>query len=142
MDSIEVMLWRWSDGPNGMTVTFQLDPNLPDHPFKGVPWGKGGQRFAMALAKIADDETVEEKTAGEKAVIRAGILCKDPEFQRWLMSLSEGIWVLPEESSAAHFLYKHCEILSRRELAFDPDALGKFNELVQKYMDYKQYGTI
>jgi hypothetical protein len=54
---IEAMLLRWSESHNGRTVTLQL-PAEGDHPFRGLPCGPAnGQRLAIAVALINDDET-------------------------------------------------------------------------------------
>jgi hypothetical protein len=54
---IEAMLLRWCESHNGRTVTLQL-PSEGDHPFRGLPCGPAnGQRLAIAVALINDDET-------------------------------------------------------------------------------------
>lgn len=55
---IEAMLCSWSDSPAGRKVTFLLPDNGEDHPFKHLKAGtKYGQRLALSMALISDDET-------------------------------------------------------------------------------------
>ena len=60
MDEIsEVMLRGWYDGPRGRLVTFELRPEGA-HPFRDYKSGKNGDRFAIAVVKINDDESMEK----------------------------------------------------------------------------------
>ena len=154
-DTLEVRLLRWSDNSTGgQTVTFLL-PESEVHPFKGLRFGKTGERFAMALARIEDEETKAdhvfpdgyvdgskpEKTEGEKAVIRAVMLCKDASFKTWA-----GNNCLPTETKldttrwARSVILFECGISSRRELATNPEALKKFLALETdfKYRDTRR----
>ena len=57
--AIAVRLLRWGESSSGgRTVTFELDMLDGEHPFKGLTAGtKNGQRMAIAVVLIADDET-------------------------------------------------------------------------------------
>lgn len=57
-EAIEVMLRNWSNSPRGKLVTFELPHDEP-HPFEGRGFrtGKNGERFALAIVHIADDES-------------------------------------------------------------------------------------
>lgn len=101
----EAMLLRWSDNHNGRTVTFQL-PADGEHPFRGLKCGPtNGQRLALSVVLIADDETTADHVAqrteqrsststvegSNPSVVaksyaqRAAMLCNDPVFWRFLL---------------------------------------------------------
>lgn len=101
------MLLRWAESADaGMTVTMKLDDG-PDgyqsHPLKGLRTGKAnGQRFAMVLVPIGDDEKpaagipvteqdqqVRRRWEDMKPSQQMGIACNDPAFIRWLGAVDE-----------------------------------------------------
>ena len=118
-------------------MTFVLPEDEGEHPFKGLKTGKTGQRFALALAKINDSEEKAdhvfpegytdgskpampylEKTPGEQAVMRAGILANDIAFQDWLK--------VDGPELAAAYIRTACGVQSRSEFATVPAALLTF----------------
>lgn len=144
-DHLEVRLLRWSESSqSGRTVTFQLTEDEGEHPFRGLRVGKTGERFAMVLVKIADDEmqadhvfpdgyvdgSKPDKTEGEKAVTRAVMLCKDEDFQFWAWNQQGPTApMVPAESVARNYILDRCGITSRSELATNIEALEKFKQL-------------
>lgn len=128
---IEVMLLRWSDNQNGRTVTFQLPDDGGDHPFKGLKCGPAnGERLAISVARISDDETQQEvttqprppdetpsKTGGAQrntAPQRAGILCNDMVFRAFLNEMYAAGCSNSDE--AAEFIRDYCNVESRADL--------------------------
>lgn len=159
-DTLEVRLLRWSDNSNsGQTVTFLL-PEGEVHPFKGLRYGKTGERFAMALARIEDEQTkadhvfpdgyVEgstkpEKTEGQRALIRAINLCKNPDFQQWIADTDAAFLAAHspfDDASkiAADWMRVCLRVQSRRDIAADPAALERFLNLEAqfKYKDTRR----
>ena len=64
---IEALLLRWGESPAGRTVTFLLPDDGTTHPFKGLKTGPSyGQRVALSVALIADDETQVPALPGVK----------------------------------------------------------------------------
>jgi hypothetical protein len=67
----EIMLLGWGESHNnGRKVTFQLDEETPEHQFKQFTVKKGktaGQRFAVVLVEIGDDEQVVDQIAVKRA---------------------------------------------------------------------------
>jgi len=54
-NEVKLKYWKETAG-GGQEVAFWL--NEPgENPFKGLAWGKYGQRFQMMLVKINDDES-------------------------------------------------------------------------------------
>ena len=66
-------------------------------------------------------EAYRGKDEGERAVVRAGLLCKDPEFQKWCGSVDE------EES--AKWLRYVLTVRSRQEIANSDKALKNFLDI-------------
>jgi hypothetical protein len=131
------------------------------HPFKGLRYGKTGERFAMALARIEDEQTkadhiyggndgyVEgfkpEKTEGQKALIRAGMLCENPAFQQWIAAADPAFMAAHPPfynagDVAADWMRVRLGIDSRRDIAADPAALERFLNLEAsfKYKDSRR----
>ena len=81
-----------------------------------------GARYACALVRIQDDES---PTQYSNRVAKAGMLCRDPDFQEFLLC--------DNETDAAHLLCKRCGIESRTELHGKVDAKAKFDELLHEF---------
>lgn len=146
----EVMLLRWADSSTGgRTVTFTLEdtPDDPErHPFKGLPCGKDGQRFALVVVPIAPNEhpdfTAEVDTGYVRPITlepvverrswsslsysqRSGILRNDERFQQWLGVNS------PDE--AADIIRRKCGVESCTKIDGYHLAEEKFINLVAAY---------
>lgn len=157
---IEAMLLRWSDSHTGRTVTLLLPDDGDDHPFRGLKCGPAnGQRLALSVALIADDETqtpMEEqqprpaptnpsKTTGGahskpfnemSGAQQAGILCRDPPFIKFLSdeiaAVVDGTRVANSEQ-ATTFVREFCGVLSRSEIDKQPTAKQRWDRLVSDY---------
>ena len=81
-----------------------------------------GARYACALVRIQDDES---PTQYSNRVAKAGMLCRDPDFQEFLLC--------DNETDAAHLLCKRCGIESRTELHGNVDARYKFDLLLHEF---------
>jgi hypothetical protein len=81
-----------------------------------------GARYACALVRIQDDES---PTQYSNRVAEAGMLCRDPDFQEFLMC--------DNESDAAHMLCKRCGIESRTELHGNANSKRLFDLLVHEF---------
>lgn len=75
------------------------------------------------------------RPAQHPLVRQAGMLCKDPRFQEWVRNeeMGDGYPAVPTPELAAALLRDHCGIASRRELATNPDAAAKFEQLIARY---------
>jgi hypothetical protein len=91
-----------------------------------------GSRYAVAMARINDDETA---THYENRVKKAGMLCRTREFQVWLNELGhiEG----KTEEEAIDALYEICGISSRTELNGKSGAKERFDNMVNEYEQWK-----
>jgi hypothetical protein len=74
------------------------------------------------------------ETEGEKAVMRAGILCKDTEFQFWLSS--EYSPYMPGNTTAEDYVRAYCGVESRAALATNTEALEKWLELETAFREW------
>ena len=81
-----------------------------------------GTRYACAVVRIQDDES---PTQYDNRVQKAGILCRDPDFQEFLLC--------DNETDAAHMLCKRCGIESRTELHGNFEGKARFDTLVDQY---------
>lgn len=89
-----------------------------------------------AASRSERSDAPKEKSEGEKAVARAGILCREPEFQEWLASKTpfsvvtniNSLYGDPANRAAA-MLRHMLDIDTRKELATDPKPLEAFKRL-------------
>ena len=81
-----------------------------------------GARYACALVRIQDDES---PTQYSNRVAKAGMLCRDPDFQEFLLC--------DNETDAAHLLCKRCGIESRTELHGNTEAKDRFDGLLREF---------
>jgi len=98
----EAMLVRWSDNHRGRTVTFELDMEPGENPFRGYKCGENGQRVKLVAVLVGDDEepisakkvgssgqgataAKSKEHAGKKSRTRmAGIKINEQSFQDWI----------------------------------------------------------
>jgi hypothetical protein len=107
----------------GFILTLSLHPDeVPEEILRDFV----GARYACAVVRIQDDES---PTPYDNRVAKAGILCRDPDFQEFLMC--------DNETDAAHMLCKRCGIASRTELHGNPEAKAKFDLLLDEYEKMK-----
>ena len=81
-----------------------------------------GARYACVMVRLQDDESA---TVYDNRVQKAGMLCRNPDFQEYLMC--------DNETDAAHMLCKRCGIQSRTELHGNIDAKVRFDALVHEF---------
>jgi hypothetical protein len=107
----------------GFILTLSLHPDeVPEEILRDFV----GARYACAVVRINDDESPVEY---DNRVALAGILCRDQNFQEFLLC--------DNETDAAHILCKRCDIGSRTELHGNIPAKAKFDTLVQNYRNTK-----
>ena len=126
---IEVMLLRWSDNQNGRTVTFLLADDGGEHPFRGLKCGpENGDRLAVSIARIADDETQHPVAVPAKPksyAQDAGKWCADPEFQKFIGAANGSI--------AADIVREYCRVQSRKEILEGTPAAAKWSDLMARF---------
>ena len=114
----------------GFVLTLRIHPDdIPEELFRDFV----GSRYGCALVRIGDDE---QPVPYLNRVQKAGILCRDRDFQFWVYEEfnSEGV----TEQDAINAVYSFCGITSRSELNNDIEAQNLFDELLKKYEQYKE----
>lgn len=138
----EALLLRWGDSStNGRTVTLQLHEASEQHPFRGLPSGKNGQRVMIAVTLIGDDEQpaspedARRETPADKAIKKAHALAGDMEFTRWLMPTLALMQERNDECVGMTLdkIRYRCGVLSTTEFRTNPEALKRFNDLAWEY---------
>ena len=103
----------------GFILTLALHPDeVPEEILRDFV----GARYACAVVRIQDDES---PTPYSNRVVKAGMLCRDPDFQEFMLC--------DNETDAAHMLCKRCGIESRTELHGNADAKYKFDLLLHEF---------
>lgn len=95
-----------------------------------------GQRMQIAFVFIGDDEQPhagQETDEGNKAVAQAGMLCRSPGFQKWVIDTYNPTIEAPTEERAALEVCGIVDIKSRAELKTNADARSMWNDLVRDY---------
>ena len=133
----EALLLRWGDSStNGRTVTLQLQEN-GDHPFRGLPSGKNGQRVMIAVTLIGDDEQpaapedARRETRADKAIKKAHALAGDRDFQVWRGNGSTAL--LGRDDVTLRAIRADCGVKSTTEFRTNPEALKRFTDLCWEY---------
>ena len=107
----------------GFILTLALHPDeVPEEILRDFV----GARYACAVVRIQDDES---PTHYDNRVKKAGMLCREEDFQYYLGTTSE--------NEAATKLCKQCGIESRTELYGNVNAQAKFDKLVASYEQTK-----
>jgi hypothetical protein len=100
----------------GFVLSLSLHPDeIPEELIRDFV----GARYACALVRIQDDESPAQYN---NRVQRAGMICKDPKFQTFMM--------VTNEMAAAEELCKRCGIESRTELHGNRLAQAAFDEII------------
>lgn len=134
----EALLLRWGDSStNGRTLTLQLQEH-GEHPFRGLPSGKNGQRVMIAVTLIGDDEkpaapadVKRDKSPADKAIAKAHVLAGDHGFQVWRGKGSTAL--LGKEEITMRAIRADCGVESTTEFRTNPEALKRFLDLVWEY---------
>lgn len=99
-----------------------------------------GSRYMVAMVKMDDeDKPIEppEVTEGKRAVQMAGLLCKEPKFQNWLVQYGEAFEVSEKEASAT--IIEMLSINSRADLRTDSRARERFFDIVEHFKKGVKY---
>jgi hypothetical protein len=129
--------WAYRQTKEGTVISFLVHPNDISPELATAPLGA---RLMVAFAAIGDDEKLadlpspppsgDKKPWGTmKRVQQAGILCADPNFQKWLSVFGQPN---PEEA-AKHEIYRICKVQSRKMLDHIEWSGNKWDDLVARY---------
>lgn len=118
---------------DGVYVVLSIHPN--DVPVD-LMMASAGTRYVVALVETNDQgEPVKgrDQEDGERAVASAGMLCRNPLFQKWMMERGYCFQMSEEEARSA--LLDYCQIASRADLKSNREARRLFNSLREKFED-------
>jgi hypothetical protein len=103
----------------GFVLTMSIHPDeIPEELLRDFV----GSRYGVAMVRIQDDESA---TPYHNRVQKAGMLCREPRFQNFLLANSE--------SETAEMLCRRCGIESRSELNGNKQAQDEFDSLIKTY---------
>jgi hypothetical protein len=132
--------WRPAMRAKMLQLVFEVPMKDQERVLKylGAPDSENPPRVAIALLARPESEVIpiakarkRPETEGEKAVMRAGILCKDTEFQFWAAHLEDYPGQTIED-----FVRDYCGIQSRSELAANEGALQRFYQLEANFREW------
>jgi len=112
---------------DGFVLTLAVHPDdIPDDLTRDFI----GSRYQVVMVRLGDDDqplSREGEFPGDHAVKMAGILCRDPEFWRWLNDRE--MLMEKNEKACTEWLTSYLSIESRKELKTDTEARNLFNQL-------------
>lgn len=116
---------------DGFVLTLAVHPDdIPDELMRDFV----GSRYQVVMVRLGDDDqplSREGEFPGDHAVKMAGILCRDPEFWRWLNDRE--MLMEKNEKACAEWLISYLSIESRKELKTDTEARNLFNQLKRSF---------
>ena len=129
--AVECVKVSMSQSKDGIKVVLVIHPNdnandLFTHPV--------GSRYQAAFVLLDDENKPvmpKHKTDGERAVVSAGMLCRQPDFQKWMVEA--GFSLEESEEAAINGLHHLCGINSRANFRTNKDALQRCTELQFEY---------
>jgi len=116
---------------DGYLIVLRIHPNDIDGQ---TTLDQLGQRYYCTLNRVDENDqpiTHKEKTAGERAVQMAGILCTDPAFREWMVK--KGYAFDATEESVIKGMRDYLGVKSRKELSTNERAQDAFTLLLTEY---------
>ena len=116
---------------DGFVLTLAVHPDdIPDELMRDFV----GSRYQVVMVRLGDDDqplSREGEFPGDHAVKMAGILCRDPDFWRWLNDRQ--MLMEKNEKACTEWLISYLSIESRKELKTDTEARNLFNQLKRSF---------
>lgn len=120
------------------TLTIHVPEEETLDAIKKFGWPTMSHPVLVAVAMI--DPNAQPERKGGKLAQRAGILCAEGGFQKFLTErINKPYCVVANADEAADYVRVKCEVKSRAELDHDVEAARKFNALE---MEYKAWLTV
>ena len=100
-----------------------------------------GSRYQVAMVHLDDNEepiVPKQKTEGERAVERAGLMCKDTDFQDFVAQRCEfqqGVSTEFGEKETSVYVRDYIGVESRKELMDNKEAREKLRELIDQFSE-------
>lgn len=136
-----VNLKTMADGT--LRISFDIEPIHAQDAFK--LFAAPGTQAAIAALKAGayvEQQAQSEKPRGGDLARMAGVFCADPKFWAWINGVSDDY--VSNESEAAAWVRRTCDIDSRAELDHNKEAADYFHQGIRRpYVDYVQFlGTV
>lgn len=118
----------------GYVLTLRVHPDeVPDALFRDFV----GARYQTVMVRLAaDDKPMNRGDLGGDLVRLAGILCREPDFARWLIERGEIFDDSGDE--VVEWMRKELGVKSRTEIPQKPEAMKKLMNINQEYQTWKQ----
>lgn len=100
-----------------------------------------GSRYMVVMVRIGDNEQPlnrELEFPGDHAVKMAGMMCRDPEFWKWVSEKSVLPQTVGSEKECAAWLASYLNIQSRKELKENETVREEFNKLRKSFEIWKR----
>jgi hypothetical protein len=135
--SFESKFYALRKSKDGVIVSFVVHPQDVPNDLLTAPIG---EQFMVALAPYVETAEVvpiakarkRPETEGEKAVMRAVILCGNTDFQFWASRFMGSDRLADIED----YVRERCGVQSRAELKTNTDALKKFYALDLEFREW------
>jgi len=97
-----------------------------------------GARYQVVMVRLSGDETPMDRKEfdGTKAIRVAGLLCRDPNFWKWLHEDTQIIEATEKE--ATDWLRDYLGVTSRSELKDNPPARERLEKLHKDFNAWKR----
>jgi hypothetical protein len=131
--NFEAILISFRKDRNGINIVLTVSPHdVPDE----LMLAPVGTRYQIAAVKLDDQDkpAKEFRTDGELAVMRAGMLCQNEDFQEWLVKTERAL--SPSHANAKAAVYRECGISSRKELRTNVEACSRFKTIYELYQEH------
>jgi len=119
----------------GYVLTLSIHPNdVPDEILRDFV----GARYQVVMVRLNGEEQPmarESEFGGAEAVRLAGIICREPEFHKYLQDRGEIFEA--NEQEATEWLRSELHIQSRSELKNKPESVQKFIQINEDYKTWK-----
>ncbi len=138
--NFEAVKVSMSQDRNGIILRLNVHPNdCP--PELHTDWV--GTRYVVAMVRLNDQdepETREEHQHIERLIASAGLLCRNPEFGKYMNDVgyineSDPVKL---EGAVTKAVREHCNIQSRSEFRDSPEARKKFEQLREDFKVWKK----
>lgn len=119
----------------GYVLTLRVHPDeVPAALFRDFV----GARYQTVMVRLNEDDKPmnRDNDLGRDLMRLAGIMCRDPNFAKWLQDLGEIID--QSESAVVQWLRQHLGVSSRTDIPNNPEAMRKLRMLNLEYQQWKQ----
>lgn len=129
--SFEAVKVAMAQTVSGVKLTLVIHPHEDSSELFSHPVGS---RYQVALV-LVDEEgqpvKTKHKSSGDSSVTSAGILCREPAFQQWMVD--SGYVLEQSEAAAIQGIHLLCGMNSRAELRTNDAARQRFQTLQLRF---------